>query len=55
MEIPDNISFLGGFDKEGRNVENELTHLFLGIFATLSIPDPKLILRVNNHTSKVCL
>ena len=43
---------LGGFDKEGRNVENELTHLFLGIFATLSIPDPKLILRVNNHTSK---
>ena len=43
---------LGGVDKEGRNVENELTHLFLGIFATLSIPDPKLILRVNNHTSK---
>ena len=32
---------LGGFDKEGRNVENELTHLFLGIFATLSIPRSK--------------
>lgn len=43
---------LGGVDKEGRNVENELTHLFLEIFATLSIPDPKLILRVNSHTSK---
>lgn len=43
---------LGGVDKEGRNVENELTLLFLEVFATLSIPDPKLILRVNIHTSK---
>lgn len=43
---------LGGIDKEGKNVENELTYLFLEIFSTLSIPDPKLILRVNRHTSK---
>ena len=41
MEIPDNISFWEVSDKEGRNVENELTHLFLGIFATLSIPRSK--------------
>lgn len=43
---------LGGIDKEGKNVENELTHLFLEIFSILSIPDPKVILRVNRYTTK---
>ncbi len=43
---------LGGIDKKGAMVENDLTHMFLNIFATLSIPDPKLILRVNRQTSK---
>lgn len=43
---------LGGIDKNGDNVENDLTFMFLDIFSTLSVPDPKLILRVNNSTSK---
>lgn len=42
---------LGGVDKEGYTVQNDLTELFLEIFTELKVPDPKLILRVNEHTS----
>lgn len=42
---------LGGIDKKGTNVDNELTELFIDILAELRIPDPKIILRVNEHTS----
>lgn len=42
---------LGGIDKNGSNVDNELTELFIDVLAELRIPDPKLILRVNEQTS----
>lgn len=42
---------LGGVDKKGQTVQNDLTELFLEIFTELKVPDPKLILRVNEHTS----
>lgn len=42
---------LGGIDNNGSTVENELTHIFLEIFQDYGRPDPKLILRVNNHTA----
>ena len=44
---------LGGVDKNGRTVQNDLTEIFLEIFAELKVPDPKLILRVNEYTSDV--
>lgn len=44
---------LGGVDKDGQTVQNDLTELFLEIFTELKVPDPKLILRVNEHTSDV--
>ena len=44
---------LGGIDKEGKNVENDLTEIFLEIFAEMKVPDPKLILRVNSATSNI--
>lgn len=43
---------LGGVDKAGNNVDNEITELFLEIFAEYDRPDPKLILRVNGDTSR---
>lgn len=43
---------LGGIDKRGNTVDNDLTHLFIEIFSELKIPDPKLILRINSSTSK---
>lgn len=43
---------LGGIDKMGCNVDNELTQMFLELFTELNIPDPKLILRANNQTSE---
>lgn len=42
---------LGGVDSEGNTVQNDLTEIFLEVFAENNIPDPKLILRVNNDTS----
>ena len=42
---------LGGIDKGGNTVNNDLTRLFLEITQELNIPDPKLILRVNGDTS----
>lgn len=44
---------LGGVDKNGQTVQNDLTELFLEIFAELKVPDPKLILRVNDYTSDI--
>lgn len=41
---------LGGIDKEGNTVQNDLTELFLVIFTELKVPDPKLIFRVNAST-----
>lgn len=43
---------LGGIDQNWTNVENDLTYMFLDVFSTSSVPDPKLILRVNKNTSK---
>ena len=42
---------LGGIDETGDLVNNEITKLFLEVFTELNIPDPKLILRVNEHTT----
>ena len=42
---------LGGIDENGDTVENDLTHIFLEIFTEIHIPDPKLILRVNDTTT----
>lgn len=44
---------LGGIDKEGNTVQNDLTEIFLEVFTELKVPDPKLILRVNPNTSDV--
>lgn len=44
---------LGGVDKNGRTIQNDLTEIFLEIFTELKVPDPKLILRVNEQTSDV--
>lgn len=45
------VIILGGIDEQGQNVENEITHMLLEIFTENPKPDPKLILRVNSHTS----
>lgn len=45
------VILLGGKSFNGKLIENELTEMFLEIIAKLSVPDPKLILRVNNQTS----
>lgn len=42
---------LGGCDKHGETIQNELTEIFLEIFTEQHFPDPKLILRVNKNTS----
>lgn len=43
---------LGGKTKKYNAFENDITELFLEIFSEYTKPDPKLILRVNNYTSK---
>lgn len=43
---------LGGVDQNGNTIQNDLTEMFLELFAEFSIPDPKLILRVNRKTSE---
>ena len=45
------VIIIGGIDAEGKNVENELSHIFCELFRENPIPDPKLILRVNKDTS----
>lgn len=42
---------LGGVDKNGNTVQNELTTLFIDTIAEISKPDPKLILRVSENTA----
>lgn len=44
------VILLGGIDKSGQNTANDLTELFLELFARLKVPDPKLILRINDKT-----
>ena len=44
---------LGGVDKNGNTIHNDLTEIFLEVFTELKVPDPKLILRVNKNTSDV--
>lgn len=44
---------LGGVDKNGDTIQNDLTEIFLEVFTELKVPDPKLILRVNRNTSDV--
>ena len=44
---------LGGIDAEGKNIHNDLTEIFLELFAEMKLPDPKLILRVNNQTDDI--
>lgn len=41
---------LGGIDKNGVNVSNEITRMFLELFAENPMTDPKLIVRINRHT-----
>lgn len=42
---------LGGVEKSGTTVQNELTEIFLEVFTEHKVPDPKLILRVNRTTN----
>ncbi len=44
---------LGGIDKNGKNIANQLTEIFLEIFAENHFPDPKLILRANSDTPDI--
>lgn len=44
---------LGGIDQQDNIVHNDLTEIFLEIFSEIRIPDPKLIVRVNDRTSSV--
>ncbi len=46
------IIVLGGLDKDGNNVENELTELFIEVLNDFNKPDPKIYLRVNKNTSE---
>ena len=41
---------LGGVDRDGNNVDNDLTRMFLEIMTEIKVPDPKLIMRVNAQT-----
>lgn len=45
------VILLGGIVEDGSTVENEVTHIILEIFEENPVPDPKLILRINKHTS----
>ena len=45
------IIILGGVDERGDNIENDITHMMLEIFCEDPVPDPKLLVRVNEHTS----
>lgn len=44
---------LGGIDVEGKNIHNDLTEIFLELFTEMKLPDPKLILRVNDLTDDI--
>lgn len=46
------IIILGGIDKNGNNVVNELTYLFIELMTELQLPDPKVLLRVNKDTPR---
>ena len=44
---------IGGVDQRGNTIQNDITEILLEVFTELKVPDPKLILRVNNDTSDV--
>lgn len=46
------IIILGGIDKNGKNIVNELTYLFIELMTELQLPDPKVLLRVNKDTPR---
>ena len=46
------IIILGGYDKDGKNICNELTYIFIELMKELKIPDPKVLLRVNKETTR---
>ena len=46
------VILLGGINKEGKTIENDITHILLEIFTENPMTDPKLILRVNQNTSE---
>jgi formate C-acetyltransferase len=45
------VIFISGMDGEKKQVENELSFMLLDIITNLNIPDPKIIIRANRHTS----
>lgn len=49
------IIILGSSDEEGNYQYNELTEQFLDLIQELQLPDPKVMLRVNNYTPKELL
>lgn len=46
------VILLGGINKEGKTIENDITHILLEIFTENPMTDPKLILRVNQNTTE---
>lgn len=42
---------LGGVDDDGQTIQNDLTAMLIEIVGEMRLPDPKLILRVNDQTS----
>ena len=43
---------LGGTDIKGNYIYNELTYMFIDVVKELQLPDPKILLRVNNKTPR---
>lgn len=46
------IIILGGEDKEGSYLCNELTYMFIDVIKEMQNPDPKILLRVSKNTPK---
>lgn len=46
------IIVIGGVKKDGNNVDNVLTELFIDTLREFNKPDPKIFLRVNSNTSE---
>lgn len=46
------IIILGGEDKDGSYLCNELTYMFIDVIKEMKEPDPKILLRVSKHTPR---
>lgn len=46
------IIILGGTTKEGKHYNNELTYMIMEVLMELCLPDPKILLRVNDNLPK---